>query len=194
MTDLTISLIALLLLSPLFLLIALAIALQDGGPVFFWQNRVGKDGVLFRCPKFRSMVINAEVVRQQLVQQNHHGEGGVTFKIKCDPRITPVGAFLRRFSLDELPQFWSVFVGDMSLVGPRPALPIEVERYTPAERQRLSVIPGITCIWQVSGRADIPFSQQVEMDMQYIARRSLLLDISLLLRTIPAVLGGKGAY
>ncbi|MBC8139349.1 MAG: sugar transferase [Fibrella sp.] len=192
--DVIVTGVALLLLAPVFLLIAIVIKVQDGGAVLFYQTRVGKDGVSFRFPKFRSMVADAEVIRQKLLHQNQHGESAVTFKLKNDPRITPVGAFLRRFSLDELPQLWCVLTGEMSLVGPRPALVVEVQQYTVTERARLAVEPGITCIWQVSGRADVPFAQQVEMDLQYIAKRSMLFDIQLLMHTIPAVLGGEGAY
>ena len=120
--------------------------------------------------------------------------GGTTFKMKRDPRITRVGRFIRKASIDELPQLWNVFVGDMSLVGPRPPVPQEVANYTAYDRQRLMVKPGITCIWQVSGRSDIPFEEQVGLDIQYIVGRSLLMDVVLLLRTIPAVLFARGAY
>jgi lipopolysaccharide/colanic/teichoic acid biosynthesis glycosyltransferase len=192
--DVVLSICALAAIFPLCALIALAIKLTDGGPVLFWQKRVGKDGVEFWFPKFRSMVTDAERKRRELLGMNHHGGEGVTFKIKNDPRITPVGSLLRKFSLDELPQFWSVLKGDMSLVGPRPALPVEVAQYNDYERQRLSVIPGLTCFWQVQGRANIPFEQQVELDLRYIAERSLLLDIMLLLKTLPAVILARGAY
>ncbi len=184
---------AMLLLSPLFALVALLIKLQDGGPVFYKSTRIGKGGVPFEFLKFRTMVVNAEAVKSALLAQNIHG-AGITFKIKRDPRITWVGAFLRRFSIDELPQLWNVLRGDMSLVGPRPAVPSEVVQYTDSDMERLKVIPGITCIWQVSGRSEIPFERQVEMDREYIRTQSLWMDLSLLLRTIPAVLHGKGAY
>ncbi len=184
---------AMLLLSPFFALVALLIKLQDGGPVFYKSTRIGKGGVPFEFLKFRTMVVNAEAVKSALLAQNIHG-AGITFKIKRDPRITWVGAFLRRFSIDELPQLWNVLRGDMSLVGPRPAVPSEVVQYTDSDMERLKVIPGITCIWQVSGRSEIPFERQVEMDREYIRTQSLWMDLSLLLRTIPAVLHGKGAY
>lgn len=192
--DLALVTPALLLLAPLFAGVALAIRAHDGGPVLFWQKRVGKNGRVFAFPKFRSMCVNAEALRAQIEAANQHGADGVTFKMKRDPRITPIGRFIRRFSIDELPQLWCVFNGDMSLVGPRPALVNEVARYSQTDRARLSVTPGLTCIWQVSGRSDIPFPQQVQMDIDYIRRQSLALDISLLFKTIPAVLTGRGAY
>jgi len=185
--------IGLLLLSPLFLLMAILIKRESAGPVLFSQTRIGKDGAEFRCWKFRSMFQDAEQRKQELLQQNEMA-GGVTFKMKDDPRITRVGRFIRKASIDELPQLWNVFNGDMSLVGPRPPVPQEVAQYTAHERQRLAVKPGITCIWQVSGRSDIPFSEQVLLDIEYIQSRSLWLDISLLLRTIPAVLLARGSY
>jgi len=185
--------IGLLLLSPLFAVMAVLIKLESAGPVLFSQTRIGKDGVEFRCWKFRSMFQDAEQRKQELMQQNEMA-GGVTFKMKHDPRITRVGRFIRKASIDELPQLWNVFNGDMSLVGPRPPVPQEVAQYTAHERQRLAVKPGITCIWQVSGRSDIPFNEQVLLDIQYIQSRSLWLDISLLLRTIPAVLLARGSY
>jgi lipopolysaccharide/colanic/teichoic acid biosynthesis glycosyltransferase len=192
--DICLSFFALaLLFVPLFI-IAILIKLEDGGPIFFWQKRVGKDGIEFDFPKFRSMVINAEEIKKKLEEQNQHGENGVTFKMRNDPRVTRVGRVLRRLSLDEMPQLWCVLKGDMSMVGPRPALPAEVARYTDAQRQRLSVEQGITCIWQVSGRGDIPFEEQVALDMEYIQKRSFWFDVVLLLKTIPAVILGRGAY
>jgi len=191
--DIAASATGLLLLSPLFLAVAAAIKISDSGPVLFWQKRVGLSGKVFAFPKFRSMVTNAEAMKKELLAQNQHGEG-VTFKMKRDPRITAVGRFIRRFSIDELPQLWCVLNGDMSLVGPRPALTQEVEKYTLRDRVRLQAHPGLTCIWQVSGRSDIPFEQQVKLDEQYILRQSFWLDIRILFQTIPAVLTGKGAY
>jgi lipopolysaccharide/colanic/teichoic acid biosynthesis glycosyltransferase len=184
---------ALIALFPFFLLIALAIKLTDRGPVLFWQTRVGQWGREFPFPKFRSMVTNAETLKTSLLAESHHGES-ITFKMKRDPRVTWIGRILRKLSLDELPQLWSVFIGDMSLVGPRPPVPREVAQYTLSDRRRLDVVPGLTCIWQVSGRGDIPFAQQVELDVDYIESQSLWLDVKLLLRTVPAVLLGKGAY
>lgn len=190
--DIAVSLTALILLAPLFLVLAVLIK-RDGGPVFYWQTRVGLNGREFPFPKFRSMVANADSLKDRLLQQNDHGES-VTFKMKHDPRVTHVGRFLRRFSVDELPQFWCVLRGHMSLVGPRPPVPREVALYTLSDRQRLTVKPGLTCIWQVEGRGEIPFPQQVALDQDYIFRRSLTLDLNLLLKTVPAVLSGRGAY
>lgn len=185
--------LGLVALSPLFLGVALIIRRDSPGPVFFRQTRVGRYGRYFPMWKFRSMYIDAEARKQALLAQNEMS-GGVLFKMKDDPRITPVGRFIRKASIDELPQLWNVLVGDMSLVGPRPALPSEVDQYSLAERRRLEVIPGITCIWQVSGRSDIPFDQQVHLDVEYIESQSIWLDIKLLLLTVPAVLLGRGAY
>jgi len=192
--DIALVLPALLLLAPLFALVALAIWLHDRGPVLFWQSRVGRDGRVFAFPKFRSMSVDAEATRARIEAQNQHGAQGVTFKMKRDPRITPVGRLIRRTSIDELPQLWCVLRGDMSLVGPRPPLPKEVARYSLADRARLSVTPGLTCIWQVSGRSEIPFPEQVLMDVRYIHEKSLATDVALLLKTVPAVIRGKGAY
>lgn len=183
----------LVILSPLFLVVALCIKLTDGGPVLFWQTRVGRWGREFPFPKFRSMVVNAEQLKDSLLSQSEHADSR-TFKMKRDPRVTWIGRIIRKLSIDELPQLWCVLKGDMSLVGPRPPVPREVALYTLADRRRLDVTPGLTCIWQVSGRSDIPFPQQVQLDVQYIESQSLWLDIKLLLQTIPAVLLGKGAY
>lgn len=191
--DVLLSGLGLLALAPLFTLIAVLIKLTDGGPILFWQTRVGLFGREFRFPKFRSMVTNAEALKDSLLSANDHG-ASVTFKMKKDPRVTWIGSILRRFSLDELPQLWCVFVGQMSLVGPRPPVPREVALYTLRERRRLEVVPGLTCIWQVSGRGDIAFPQQVELDVDYIRRRGFLFDLKLLLMTVPAVLTGRGAY
>jgi len=190
--DILVSGLALSLFSPIGLLLALLVKL-DGGPALYWQDRVGRYGKVFRFPKFRSMVVNADALRAKVVAQNDHEGGGITFKQENDPRITRVGRFLRRTSLDELPQLWNVFTGDMSLVGPRPALPSEVARYTVMQRRRLEVKPGLTCIWQVSGRSQIPFEGQVAMDLEYIRTRSFFGDIVLLIKTVPAVLFGRGA-
>jgi lipopolysaccharide/colanic/teichoic acid biosynthesis glycosyltransferase len=192
--DVTLVLAALLLLAPLFAVVAIAIRLQDGGPVLFWQRRVGRDGREFAFPKFRSMCVDAEALRQKIASANQHGADGVTFKMKRDPRITPLGRLIRRTSVDELPQLWCVLKGEMSLVGPRPPLPKEAARYSLDDRARLSVTPGLTCIWQVSGRSEIPFPEQVRMDVRYIREQSLATDVKLLLATVPAVIRGKGAY
>jgi lipopolysaccharide/colanic/teichoic acid biosynthesis glycosyltransferase len=184
----------LVVLAPLFAAVALAIKMTDRGPVLFWQTRVGRWGREFPFPKFRSMVVNAEQLKDTLLAQNQHGGDGVTFKMKRDPRVTWIGRIIRKLSIDELPQLWCVLKGDMSLVGPRPPVPREVAKYTLADRRRLDATPGLTCIWQVSGRGDIPFAQQVQLDVQYIQSQSVWLDIKLLLKTVPAVLAGRGAY
>ena len=191
--DIFVSSLMLLMLSPFFLLITALIKLTDGGPVLFWQDRVGKFGKTFRFPKFRSMVMNAEALQRQLDAQNEHG-AGVTFKMKRDPRITWIGRIIRRASIDEMPQLWCVLKGEMSLVGPRPPLPREVARYSISDRRRLEAIPGLTCFWQVQGRSEIPFPRQVELDVDYIENQSLALDVKLLVQTVPAVIGGRGAY
>ncbi len=191
--DIIVSLIALLAGSPLFALVALAIYLTDRGPVFFWQTRVGQWGTEFPFPKFRSMVTNAEALKEKLAAYNDHSNG-VTFKMKKDPRITWIGRIIRKLSIDELPQLWCVLKGEMSLVGPRPALPKEVAKYSLSDRRRLDVKPGLTCIWQVSGRGDIPFDRQVLLDVQYIESQSFWVDLILLAKTVPAVLIGRGAY
>jgi len=191
--DLTIAGTMLLLCLPLFAVVAVAIYLENPGPIFFIQKRVGLNGRLFPFFKFRSMIVNAEALKAELARQNESADG-VIFKMKRDPRVTIVGRFIRRFSIDELPQVLNVIRGEMSIVGPRPPVPREVEQYGFRERQRLMVKPGLTCIWQVSGRSDVPFHQQVEMDFQYIREQSLWADLALIVRTVPAVLLGKGAY
>lgn len=185
--------VALLFACPLVLLAALAIRAESSGPVFFSQQRVGLRGKHFKLWKLRSMYTDAEA-RKASLQSINEVDGGVLFKIKEDPRITRVGRIIRRFSVDELPQLWNVLCGDMALVGPRPALPAEVVQYNQRERLRLAARPGITCIWQVSGRSNIPFDRQVEMDVEYINRSSLGTDVQLLIKTVPAVLSGHGAY
>ena len=191
--DLVGSLSALILLSPLFILIMLAIRCEDRGPTIFTQTRVGRHGRLFKIYKFRSMHLDAEARLQGLLTANQHSHG-VTFKLKNDPRITRVGRWLRKLSFDELPQFFNVLIGDMSLVGPRPPSPREVARYTLADRRRLAAAPGITCIWQISGRAEIDFPQQVELDVLYIETQCLWQDLRILAKTLPAVAFGGGAY
>jgi len=191
--DVSVVLMALLLVSPILMVVALLIRLDSKGPIFFSQVRVGKNGQRFKMYKFRSMYIDAEQRKLELIAHNEM-QGGVLFKMKGDPRVTRVGRFIRKYSIDELPQLWNVVIGDMSLVGPRPPLLIEVEQYTPYQRRRLSVTPGLTCIWQVSGRSEIPFVKQVELDLEYIATQSFWNDIRLLLKTVPAVLKAHGAY
>jgi lipopolysaccharide/colanic/teichoic acid biosynthesis glycosyltransferase len=184
---------ALVLLSPVFAAVALLIKLEDGGPIFFFQTRVGRFGRTFRMIKFRSMCLDAEQRLRELAARNQHATG-VTFKIKDDPRITRVGKWIRKFSIDEFPQFYNVLRGDMSLVGPRPPIPKEVAQYSLADRRRLAVKPGITCLWQISGRAEIDFPGQVRLDVDYIERQSLREDVRILIKTVPAVLTGNGAY
>ncbi len=191
--DVAISFVALITLFPMFLILALIIRLEDGGPALFWQTRIGLWGQEFRFPKFRSMVLDAEQRKVELLAENHHGSG-ITFKMRRDPRVTRIGAIIRKLSIDEFPQLWCVLRGEMSLVGPRPPMPYEVARYTLQDRRRLDVKPGLTCIWQVSGRGEISFDQQVMMDMHYIENRSILLDITLLFKTIPVIFTGHGAY
>jgi lipopolysaccharide/colanic/teichoic acid biosynthesis glycosyltransferase len=191
--DVVISASLLVALSPLFLIIALLIKLTDGGAIYFRQKRVGQNGVAFDFYKFRSMCANAESLKAELIRQNKH-KNSVTFKMCRDPRVTWIGRILRKTSLDELPQMWNVLKGEMTLVGPRPAVVSEVVKYNAHERRRLGCTPGLTCIWQVSGRADLDFQQQVDLDLKYIRARSLWFDLKLILLTIPAVLSGKGAY
>jgi lipopolysaccharide/colanic/teichoic acid biosynthesis glycosyltransferase len=191
--DLSVSTLALFLLLPVFLLTALSIVIENPGPVFFIQIRVGRDGRHFRFYKFRSMIVNADKIKAELAAQNE-SKDGVIFKMKKDPRITRTGRIIRKFSIDELPQLINVLKGDMSLVGPRPPVPGEVAQYTLEQRKRLHAIPGITGLWQVSGRSDIPFSDQVRLDLQYIQSAGVINDLFLLLKTIPAVLSGRGAY
>lgn len=191
--DIVVSTALLVILAPIFLIVAIAIWFEDHGPVLFKQTRVGRWGELFTMWKFRSMYTDAEERKKELMAENEM-EGGVLFKMKDDPRITRVGRIIRKTSIDELPQLWNVFKGEMSLVGPRPPVPLEVDEYSLADRRRLEVIPGITCIWQVSGRSDIPFDQQVELDVEYIESQSFWTDIKILLKTVPALLFGTGAY
>jgi len=190
--DILVSAILMVVLAPLFLVTALAIVVENPGPIFYSQVRVGKWGRPFTMAKFRSMVVGADKMKDELLDQDE--SGGVIFKMKRDPRVTRVGCIIRKLSIDELPQLWNVFKGDMSLVGPRPPVPREVAEYEYSDRRRLDAIPGITCIWQVSGRSDINFEGQVKLDVQYIENQSFWGDIKLLFKTIPAVLFGKGAY
>lgn len=187
--DIAFSLGVLLGLSPIMLIIAALIKL-DGGPVFFKQKRMGLYGRNFGCFKFRTMVVNAEEIKEKLMDQNE--QEGPVFKMKNDPRVTRVGRFLRKTSLDELPQFINVLLGDMSIVGPRPPIPSEVKQYIRWQSRRLSMKPGITCIWQVSGRNNIPFNEWMKLDMQYIDNWSLKLDFVILLKTVKVVVTGDG--
>ncbi|BBI31766.1 multidrug MFS transporter [Cohnella abietis] len=191
--DVSLAAFGMIFLLPVFLLVAVSIKLDDPkGKVFFQQTRVGKNGKTFKMYKFRSMVSNADQILNHILHLNEID--GAMFKIKDDPRITRVGRFIRRTSLDELPQFINVLKGDMSLVGPRPPLPREVETYTTYERQRLQVIPGCTGLWQVSGRNNIDFKAMVELDLKYINQRSIWFDIKLIFRTISVMFRTKDAY
>ncbi|MEM7252243.1 MAG: sugar transferase [Pseudomonadota bacterium] len=191
--DIVISLIAILLLSPILAVTWLAIQIEDPGSAIFRQIRVGRWGRTFTMYKFRSMVMNADVLKEKLLAQNE-SSAGVIFKMKDDPRITRTGRWIRKFSVDELPQLFNVLLGDMSLVGPRPPLPGEVEDYTLSDRRRLDVMPGITGLWQVSGRSNIDFQGQVRLDIEYIRTQGFWSDLIILAKTVPAVLLGRGAY
>lgn len=191
--DIMISATAILMMFVPLIFLAIILRSESPGPLFYGQTRVGRWGRLFKMYKFRSMYVDADQRREALMNTNEM-EGGVIFKMKDDPRITRVGKFIRKYSIDELPQFWNVLMGDMSLVGPRPPIPSEVAQYSVSDRRRLEVKPGITCIWQVSGRSEIPFKEQVQLDVQYIESTSVWQDLKILFATIPAVLFGKGAY
>jgi len=193
MIDIVGSAVALILLSPLLAAIALAIWITAGRPILYIWRVVGKDGIGFTSWKFRTMVVDAD--RQKAALQQFNEMQGPVFKMRNDPRITSIGALLRRYSLDELPQFWSVLIGDMSLVGPRPPLVAEYERFTITQKQKLSVVPGLTCLWQIQGRSDVrDFDEWVAMDLQYIREWSLAGDLKIMLRTVLAVVAGRGAY
>lgn len=189
--DVVASLCAMIVLSPVFLATAILIKCEDRGPVVFSQNRVGRNGKIFKMYKFRSMYINAEDRLKDLQAQNE--VDGPVFKIKNDPRITKVGRFIRKYSIDELMQLVNVFKGDMSVIGPRPALPNEVAEYDDFAKQRLLVKPGLSCYWQVSGRSNLSFDEWMQLDVKYIQEMSMWVDIKIILLTIPAVLMGDGA-
>lgn len=190
--DLALSLILIPLFSPFMALTALAIKVDSPGPVLFRQERVGLWGKRFYCYKFRSMVVDADAQKAALMHLNEADD--VVFKMKHDPRITRVGQVIRKLSIDELPQLFNVFKGEMSLVGPRPPVPVEVDQYTYDQFRRLDAVPGITGLQQISGRSDLDFERWVELDVQYIEQQSLLKDIEILVRTLPAVITGRGAY
>ena len=190
--DIGASSIALILCAPVFALVALAVRLDSPGPVFIPQVRVGMRGRQFECYKVRSMFQDADRRRDDLLTENE--AGGIIFKMRDDPRRTRVGRVIRKLSIDELPQFWSILKGEMSLVGPRPPFPHEVEQYETWHKRRLSVTPGLTGLWQVSGRSDLPFDEMVMLDLYYIENWSLSLDLKIILRTIPTVISGRGAY
>lgn len=185
---------ALLLLAPLLPILALAMKLDSRGPIFYWQLRVGQHGRTFRMPKLRTMVVDAEQRLARLAAANPAATDGVRFKLRRDPRVTRVGRWLRKLSIDELPQLWNVVRGDMTLVGPRPPIPREVALYDARALRRLEVRPGLTCLWQVGGRSDLSFEQQVELDLAYVDRVRPLEELLIVLRTVPAVLTGRGAY
>jgi lipopolysaccharide/colanic/teichoic acid biosynthesis glycosyltransferase len=190
--DVIVAVAALLLLLPLLLLIAVCIRLDSPGPILFIQTRVGKNGREFPVFKFRSMLCDAEACLHMVLATNERS--GPVFKMRRDPRITRIGRGLRRCSLDEVPQLLNVLRGEMSLVGPRPALPREVVLYTPSQQARLLVLPGLTGLWQVSGRATLSFEESVALDLEYVQRQSVWLNMALLVRTVPAVITGYGAY
>ena len=190
--DVVLATLLVLATLPLLVAVAVAIKLDSPGPVFFRQVRIGRKGQAFTLWKFRSMSVDAESERRHLEHESAMS-GGIRFKMASDPRITRVGRWIRRLSIDELPQLFNIIAGDMSLVGPRPPIPREVAGYDLTARRRLDPVPGLTCIWQVSGRSQIPFRQQVEMDIDYGHRQSLTLDLILLARTVPAVLLARGA-
>ena len=184
--------LGLILLSPIIAIVACAVKFTSKGPVFFSQKRVGKNGELFEMYKFRSMVVNAEELKENLEDQNEMS--GPMFKIKDDPRITKVGKFIRKTSIDELPQLWNILKGDMSLVGPRPSLPKEVEQFDNWMFKRLSVRPGLTCYWQVSGRNNIDFEDWMKLDIKYVEERNFWIDIKLIFKTVFVLFGDKNAH
>ena len=190
--DILVASIALMLLSPLLIVTALLIKLTSPGKIIYYQERNGHKGKPFKMYKFRSMVSNAEELLGQLMSQNE--VQGCMFKIKDDPRVTKIGRFIRKTSIDELPQLINVIKGDMSIVGPRPPIPHEVENYEPWQKLRLSVKPGLTGLWQISGRSSIGFEEMVRLDLRYIRERSLLYDLKILIKTVPIVFNGMGAF
>lgn len=191
--DVLASLLVLLAAGPVMLLAALFIRLEDGGPAWLVQMRVGRRGREFRMYKLRSMAINSDDRVRDFFARNKHSRG-VTFKMENDPRLTRVGKWIRKFSIDELPQLFNVLKGDMSMVGPRPPLPREVKLYSAQERRRLEVTPGLTCFWQIEGRSDLDFPEQVRLDLRYIQTQSFAGDLVILCRTVPAVFTCRGAY
>ncbi|SMF83069.1 sugar transferase [Pseudobacteriovorax antillogorgiicola] len=186
------ALCGLILCLPVLVILGVLIKLSSRGPIFYSQDRVGEGGKIFRLYKLRSMYINADGIKAQLMAQNE--VSGPAFKMKHDPRVTPIGRFIRRHSLDELPQLWNVLKGDMSLVGPRPALVDEVKKWNTAYFQRLKVPQGLTCIWQTSGRSNLSFESWMELDLEYVNKQSISLDLKLILKTITVVARGTGAY
>lgn len=190
--DFLFSLLALIVLLPLLIVVAVLIWFEDRGPVIYTQKRVGKNGKEFVMYKFRSMCLDADQKLKDLQQFNE--KDGPVFKMTDDPRVTKIGRIIRKFSIDELPQLFNILKGEMSLVGPRPPLPNEVKQYSSYQMHRLDVTPGLTCYWQISGRSNVNFEKWVELDMKYINERSLWTDLKIILKTVPAVLSGYGAY
>ena len=190
--DVIVAGVGLILLSPIITIVACAIKITSKGPIFFLQKRVGKNGELFNMYKFRSMVVNAEELKEKLKHKNEMS--GPMFKMKDDPRVTKVGKFIRKTSLDELPQLWNVLKGDMSLVGPRPSLPKDVEQFDSWMFKRLTVRPGLTCYWQVSGRNNIDFEDWMKLDVKYVEERNLWIDIKLIFKTVGLLFGDKNAH
>ena len=189
--DVVCSLVGLLVLSPVLIVISILIKLESDGPIIFSQDRIGYKGEKFKMYKFRSMVVNAEELKKKLAEQNEMS--GPMFKMKNDPRVTKVGKFIRKTSIDELPQLINILKGEMSLVGPRPSLPKEVKEFEPWMMERLEVKPGLTCYWQVSGRNDIDFEDWMKLDIKYIRERSFLLDIKLIFKTFFVLFGDESA-
>ena len=190
--DIMLSAIGLIILSPILLVVAILIKIDSKGPIFFKQKRVGLYGKEFDMYKFRSMVVNAEELKEKLEKQNEMS--GPMFKIADDPRITKVGKFIRKTSIDELPQLWNVIKGDMSLVGPRPSLPKEVAQFEPWMEERFKVKPGLTCYWQVGGRNNIDFENWMKLDIKYVQERTLAIDIMLIFKTFFVLFGDKNAH
>ena len=190
--DIFLSLLTIIVLFPFFLIIALAIKIDSPGPVIYSQKRVGKNGKQFIFYKFRSMCQDADKKLAALKDKNE--ADGPVFKIAEDPRVTKVGKFIRKNSIDEFPQLINIIKGDMSIVGPRPPLPSEVEQYTSQQIHRLDVKPGLTCYWQISGRSNVSFQRWMELDLKYIKERSLWTDLKIIVKTVPAVLNERGAY
>lgn len=190
--DILVSSLGIIILSPLLLIIAILIKCTSKGPALYVSQRVGKDGKVFKFFKFRTMVVDADKQLKELLKYNEI-DGGVIFKMENDPRVTKVGKFLRKSSLDELPQLFNVFIGNMTFVGPRPCTVREYELYNAYHKQRFAVKQGITCLWQCSGRSKLSFENQIELDLEYISKRSAFYDIWILIRTVPAVFGQVGA-
>jgi len=189
--DIICSLVGLLVLMPILVLVTILVKIESKGPIIFSQDRVGKDGRVFKMYKFRSMVINAEELKEKLANENERT--GPMFKIKNDPRITDVGRFIRKTSIDELPQLVNILKGEMTIVGPRPSLPDEVKEFEGWMMKRLNVKPGLTCYWQVSGRNDIEFNEWMELDIKYVQERNILIDAKLILKTFVVLFGDSHA-